>query len=353
MYLKRLRKAIPERRNGSRDLAFPCIHVLRRVACFSGVLLTGALVAACGAEQRNDSPNTGDARDPDTFLVMSYNLDRYAYQDRTGDGQMTDMKPDASREAVLRMIAEADPDILALQEMGGDDVFAAFQDALAKRGMTYPFAELVQQNDSDLHIGLLCRYPVVSAVHHLQDTYSMGPEERAVGRGFLEADISINPDYQFRLMVAHLKSKQYHPLGQTEMRRNEARLLNNHIRRSLEQSHRMNLLVVGDMSDTASSAALRTITGDDNEYLVDLRLADSYGEIWTYFDPENETYVRHDYMLASPAMVPEYIQQSSRVIRDKAALRASAHRPLVAVFHAKDMAATPDALLPAYEDVTY
>ncbi|HKL21263.1 MAG TPA: hypothetical protein VJ904_05620, partial [Tichowtungia sp.] len=41
----------------------------------------------------------------------------------------------------------------------------------------------------------------------------------------MDVTIQVTPEYRFRLINAHLKSKVYSPLGQTEMRRNEARLL--------------------------------------------------------------------------------------------------------------------------------
>ncbi len=313
------------------------------------VLLAGIVLAACGRPDDAPPRDSAPLLEADEFSVMTFNVGAYGYLDRTGDGQARDMKPDDEREAVLAIITEMRPDILALQEMGGPSVFEAFREDLSARGLAYISYELLQRDQSEQNLAVLSRYPIISSYHHLEDTFSIGDEQVPVKRGYLEVDISIHPTYQFRLLVAQLKSKAYHPLGHTEMRRNEARLLNNHVRRALSRQNRLNLLVVGDMSDHIRSAPLRTIMGSNQEYLSDLRPADAYGEIWTYYDEDAELYHRHDYMLASPYMLPEYVAEKSMVVRHKDSKRASPHRPLYAVFRARDIDPHDTPLLPSYE----
>lgn len=316
---------------------------------------TAGLIAACAfALTACDRPAPAPAAsatelDPDEFSVMSFNVGAYGYRDRTGDGQMTNPKPEDERAAVVALIADTQPDILALQEMGGPTVFEAFREELAAAGLEYAFHELLQRDQSENNLALLSRYPVISSELHMDDAFSVGDAHVPVERGYIEVDISINPTYQFRLFVAHLKTKEYHALGQTEMRRNEARLLNNHVRRSLSREHRLNLLVVGDLSDHVGSAALRTVMGNKQEYLLDLRPEDQYGEIWTYYDADREIYHRYDYMLASPFMYPEYVPEKSFVVRHKKNHRASPHRPLFAVFQARETDPANAPLLPSYE----
>ncbi len=280
---------------------------------------------------------------------MSFNVDQYGYADRTGDGQANDPKPDTSREAVIAIIVDTNPDILALQEMGHAEVFQPFQLALAEAGLDYPFAEILEQEGSDAHLAVLSRYPITSAYPHLDDQYTIGDAQLPVKRGFLEVDIAISPSYAFRLINAQLKSKRYHPSGHTEMRRNEARLLNNHVRRALSRDRRLNLLVVGDLNDHIGSAPLRTLMGSRQQYLNDLQPADEYGETWTFFDADSDSYVRYDYMLTSAHMRPEFIADGSRVVRHPLNKVASARRPLVAVFRARDIDPESTPLLPAYE----
>jgi len=304
-------------------------------------------VFACGRQATDAPPSRGAAADE--FSVMTFNVGAYGYRDRTGDGQANNPKPDEERAAVIAIIADAQPDVLALQEMGGPVVFDAFQKDLADAGLDFRFSELLQRDQSEMNLAVLSRYPIIASYHHLSDAFSIGDVQVPVKRGFLEVDISINPAYQFRMIVAQLKSKEYTPLGHTEMRRNEARLLNNHVRRALSRQSRLNLLVVGDMNDHVRAAPLRTIMGNNQEYLVDLRPKDPYGEIWTYFDADAELYHRYDYMLASPYMVPEYVPDKSAVIRHPKSAQASPHRPLVGVFRAREIDPADTPLLPSYE----
>ncbi len=321
-------------------------HAGWRLAFAALVLM--AFMTACDRTVPEDAP-ASVRQDADEFSVMTYNVGAYGYRDRTGDGQADNPKPEEERAAVRAVILDNRPDVLALQEMGGPDVFDAFRAELADAGLDYPFHLLLQRNRSENNIALLSRYPIISHQLHTDDTFSIGDEQLPVRRGFIEADISVGPAYWFRLFVAHLKSKAYDPRGHTEMRRNEARLLNNHVRRSLSREHRLNLLVVGDMNDHVRAAPLRTIMGAEQEYLKDLRPVDRYGELWTYYEEEAELYHRYDYTLASPYMVPEFIPDKSAVIRHPKGSRASAHRPVLAVFSARDMVPADAPLLPSYE----
>ena len=315
-------------------------------------LLTSALlVTGCGRSPSSESMDSESSLlEDDEFSIMSYCLGLYGYMDRTGDGQATDMKPESECEAALTIIADHSPDILAVQEIGNPQVFESFVQQLADRGLDYPFAELLQRDTSERNLALLSRYPIVAINLRLDDEYSMIEEVVPVRRGYLEADISIKPGYEIRVFVAHLKSKDYHPLGQTEMRRNEARLLNKHVRHSLQNQPRQNIIVVGNMNDHIGSAALRNLTGNFQQYLVDLRPFDAYGEHWTSYEPATETYQRTDYMLASHYLVPEYVESKSQVVRHPLGKTASPHRPLLAVFKSRDLAPSSEPPTPSYEE---
>jgi len=272
----------------------------------------------------------------ETFSVMTYNLHQYALMDRDDDGAADDPKPKAEREAVVALIAKERPDVLAVQEMGGKTVFGEFREALGAAGLDYPYAELLQRGRWEINLAVLSRFPIVSAQHHTNDWYTIGPAKVPVSRGFLDVTIQVNSDYQFRLLSAHLKSKVYSKLGQTEMRRNEARLLNKNIRAILKESPGLNLLVVGDMNDDYQSAPLREVSGRRGGKMTDLRPVDSAGDAWTYFMAARDQYNRLDYFFVSEGMLPEVLKERSRIVRDPLTIRASDHRPLIAVFQAVD-----------------
>ena len=297
--------------------------------------------ASCGPSAQ--SPVAARCRpDSDEFSLMTYNLSRYAFDDRDGDGQKNDPKPAEEREAVVALIAAVRPDVLAVQEIGGPVVFEEFLFRLKTAGLEYPHIEYLQRGESEINLALLSRFPITATQHHTNDTYTIGPAEVPVARGFMDADLEVNPEYRFRLLVGHLKSKVFHPLGQTEMRRNEARLLNKHVRKILKENPEINLVVAGDMNDTFNSAALRELMGEKKEKaLSDLRPTDRESDAWTHYTSENDEYERIDYILVSEGMRPEVVTGKTYAVRSPLTYRASDHRPLVAVFKARETAKEP------------
>lgn len=303
----------------------------------AGITIICASVLAAGllACRRQAPPETPSAEPAaDLFSVLCYNLDHYGLEDRDQDGQRDDPKPLPAREAVVRVIASAAPDILALQGIGGPGSFAELKQALEDAGLHYAFEEYLRLGDSENNLAVLSRLPILSMQSHTNDTYRIGDETFSVRRGFLDVDIGVDPAYNLRLLVADLKSKTFHEAGQTEMRRNEARLLNNHIRAILREDPAANLLVAGSFHDSASSAALQTARGRDPVLLSDLRPADPAGEVWTFFDREEESYRREDYLLVSKGLRAEWEAGPTRLLSGTDVHAASAHRPLLAVFHA-------------------
>jgi len=267
---------------------------------------------------------------------MTYNLKRYCYDDRDRDGQDNDPKPDEEISAVIELIARSRPDVLAVQEMGAPDLFKDFQSRLAAKGLSYPHTEYIPGSATNLNNAVLSRYPFASRQSFTNDEYTIGDEVIPVRRGYISVDVQVDPSYRFRLMVAHLKSKVFHPAGQTEMRRNEARLLNKHVRQDLEENPGLNLLVVGDLNDTIDSAALREVLGTPRQ-LFDLRPKDAVGDVWSHFWAKQEMYERLDYMLVSAGMKPEVVWTKNHIVRDPLTYTASDHRPVVGVFKTKDL----------------
>lgn len=274
-------------------------------------------------------------RAQDEFSVMTYNLMRFSYEDRDRDGQKDNFKPEEQIAAMMNILQKNRPDVLAVEEIGDEASFTIFTQRLAKVGLDYPYHDYFMNSQATVGLAVLSRFPITERVHITNETYTIGSEVLPVQRGFLQTEITVNPNYRFTLIVAHLKSKLYHPLGQTEMRRNEARLLNKNIRRLLNKTPDLNLVVVGDMNDTSTSAALRELMGSPRS-LIDLKPKDSVQDIWTHFWEAEESYERIDYILVSKGMLPEAVSDKCRVIRDSLTYTASDHRPVMAVFKASE-----------------
>lgn len=291
---------------------------------FSALLLAGLLLAGAGCD-------SGRQPSPREFSVLSWNLHHYGLLDRDRDGQTDDPKPAAEREAVLDTIAAQQPDILLLQEIGNPEIFQAFRQALKQRGLDYPEVEYWQRDRSEHNLAILSRFPVLAVNSHTDETFQVSGKTVPVARGFLDVEYDID-GYRFRVINAHLKSKVFHPLGQSEMRRSEARLLGRIVRDILHMNPDINLLVAGDMNDYFNSDPLDKIRGESRKYLLDVRPADEVGDVWTHFSSYNDSYTRLDYLLVSRALLPEVVPEKTCVLRGPQISAASDHRPLFAVF---------------------
>lgn len=317
----------------------------------AGLFLVAASLCPAGCSRFESAPPSVVAKTfacprpaKGEFSVMTFNLHLYTLIDRDGNADTLEPKPRKEARAIIETIQQVSPDILAVQEMGDPAAWKEFKRSLQQAGLEYPHEEYLRNGEKELNIALLSRFPIAASQLHTNDVYTIGPTQFPVQRGFIEADIEVNPAYHLRLLVAHLKSKAFHEYGQAEMRRNEARLLSNHVRDALKENPDVNLLVIGDFNDDPSSAPIQEILKyQDKTILHDLRPVDDAGAAWTYrgFDDNHQ---RIDYMLASDGLLPESILDKTYVVNFPALAAASDHRPVVGTFVAAERGpeAAPD-----------
>lgn len=293
------------------------------------VLLAAAFAAASvGCRPAPDPGEPAFPPEPGEVTVLSYFLDDYALMDRTGSGQANDPKPLAERRAIADLVRRVRPDLLALQDLGGPAMLEAFRAELAGAGCAFPHAELVPAAETGRHLALLSLHPIVARTPRTGETYRVGNEVRPVQRGFLDAEVELPGGGRIRILAAHLKNKDFDPAGQTEMRRNEARLFAAVLRRILREDPAARILVVGALNDSPDSAPVREIAAG----LTDLRPADATGDAWTWHDPDPDAWLRTEYLMVSPALLADTVREKTRAVRDPAAAEGSRHRPLAAVF---------------------
>ena len=271
------------------------------------------------------------------FSVMTFNVHQYSLVSPDEKADTLDPKPREEADALIEIIRQASPDILAVQEMGDPAAWDDFKSRLRNAGLKdYTSEEYLRIDPEDRNIALLSRFPIVARNPHTNDLYTIGPTQFPMRRGIIEVDIDVSPSYRLRLLVAHLKSKLFHEYGQAEMRRNEARLLCNHVRASLKENPDINLLVVGDMNDDPSSRPMKEVLQyQDQPILHDLRPEDDSGSAWTYRGSD-DSHLRIDYMLVSDGLAPEVVLEKTKVVDFPALHQASDHRPLVATFVATE-----------------
>lgn len=310
-------------------------HPLRRVTGRAVIALAFALLAAC-ARQDAAPPPYFPPPVGDEFSVMSYNLRMYRYTDRDEDGQEDDFKPESEIGPLLEMIRRANPDVLVLQELGDTATMNDLRDRLRTAGLDYPHADHLNLPESYVTLGLLSRFPIVARESVTNLFYSIQGRSFPVLRGFQQVDLATGPGTTVRVVNVHLKSKMFHEAGQTEMRRNEARLLATELRKLERTMAGRPVLVCGDFNDTYNSAAMRELLDQDNLSIEALPLEDPHGDRWSHYFRREDSYARIDYMLVNPVMKRRWVQEKSGIIRDPLTYQASDHRPLYGVFRAKD-----------------
>lgn len=302
--------------------------------CF---LVFGSILFAAEKEGGSEASSTSSNR---VFKVMSYNVHNFLLMDRDNDGRENDPKPDEEKEVLYNIIAEESPDILALIELGGRRFLGEIQDGLREKGQEYAYSEWVEGTDHTRHVALLSRFPVVERQPHTKEAYRLGNQDFKVSRGFIEADIQIEPNYRVKVYVAHLKSKRAPKVevegGADAMRLEEARLFRKCMNEDLSVNPKLNLLAMGDFNDTPDSPSIQLLLGEQALKLFDLRPLNSKGYDGTYYYRPKKKFERIDYLLVNEGLKREYIKGSARIRDDSVSWKVSDHFPIQAVFHIGD-----------------
>lgn len=263
-------------------------------------------------------------------VFAAYNVENYLGDD-SGNNRRAPVKSEASIQALLAVIKEINPDILGVCEMGSPEQFEDFKQRLA--GLGYTHFEYLQAADTERHLALLSRFPIVSRQSRGNVPFTLNGQPMQVRRGFLDVTVELPSRWRLRLVGAHLKSKLPVPEGEALLRRHEAHLLREHINTILDANPRENLLVYGDLNDTKNEPTFQEISGPRQSpgYMADLWLKDNVGDRWTYYWKSADIYSRIDYILVNRALMPQVDKQKSYVYRSALWDKASDHRPVVAV----------------------
>ncbi len=283
----------------------------------------------------------------ETFRIVTYNIENYVID----AGSARPIKEQASREAVWEGILAAKPDVLALEEVGSSNALVEIQNALGQHSLDLPYSELINGYDTNIHVAILSRFPLDERHPHTNDAYLLNGQRLLVSRGFAQVDVTVNSNYSFTMIVAHLKSKR--PVlvaSEADMRLEEARLLRQKIDACFAEDKNVNLVVLGDLNDLKDSKPIRAVIGRGNAALTDTRPAERHAdaapatnhraamrsESWTQFYEKEDLYSRVDYILLSRGMAHEWLPEETYipVLADWGV--ASDHRPLVASFTAED-----------------
>ena len=283
-----------------------------------------------------------------TFRVATYNLENYLDQ---ATATRPHVKSDAAKAKIRESIRALNPDVLALEEMGGTNALLELRAALKAGGQDFPFWEHVQSFDTNIHVAVLSKFPIVARRPHTNESFLLDGRKFQVKRGFAEVDIAATANFTFTLITAHLKSHLPTPeADEAEERLGEAKVLRGIIDARLMQDSNAKLVVLGDFNDEKDSAVLKQIIGHGKAKLFDPRPAERNGDnspveppyfeprnvAWTYFYGKSDTYSRIDYVLLSPALKKFWRAEETFIPSIPNWGVGSDHRPIVAGFTLPD-----------------
>jgi len=284
----------------------------------------------------------------DTFRVATYNVQNYL---DVPIGTRP-AKTEAARAKIREGIRATRADVIALQEVGSTNALVELQQSLNREGMDFPYWEHVTAADTNIHVAVLSRFPIVSRRPHTNDGFLLFGKRHFVKRGFAEVEIQVNAKYRFTLFTAHLKSKlSVWDADEQELRDEEAVILRQKLENIFSSRPNANFMVAGDLNDTRESKPVRTIiaAGRKNA-LVDTRPAEPNGDdapnpnpsypppqvTWTHYFGKEDSYRRIDYILLSKGMAREWVTNDTFIVRVPNWGVGSDHRPIIATFLAEE-----------------
>lgn len=281
----------------------------------------------------------------ETFRVVTYNVENYLDQPTE---TRREAKSEAAKAQVRANIKALKPDVLAMEEMGQLSALKELQASLKAEGVDLPHLEWVQGWDTNIHVCVLSKFPIVARRPHTNDSFLLSGKRFRVSRGFSEVDIQVTPTYKFTLIGAHLKSRRPIPdADEAALRGEEAKLLREKVDARLAADPSANLLVCGDFNDDYDTAGVKAVVGIGNKKLVDTRPAEKNGDnqpnpanprwfprnvAWTHYYGKEDSYSRLDYILLNSGMAKEWVKEETYALTLANWGIGSDHRPIVATF---------------------
>ncbi len=294
-----------------------------RLRLLPTLLATLLFTFGCLASAQSSTPAAAK-KAPVRFLM--HNVEDYFVAGEQQRSRYTiHPKPEASREAVADVIAEAEPDIVGLIEIGGEQALNDLRQRLAERGLDYPHSRVLTRRGEDRALALLSRYPIAEDNSHAD--YSLyGEQRRKMLRGILDITVKHSDGRSFRIVGAHLKSHvAKNEAAATDLRRREAETLTLYIGKALKLKTTTRLILFGDMNDNPDAPALASLA--ELKGLRRLSPEDPQGERWTLFYRGSKPTCVYDQLYVSPLtrkLMGE--EPSCGIINLPHARRASAHR---------------------------
>lgn len=320
-------------------------------------LCFGAFARQCVSERvpagddgKDFSAGTARFEFPSRLRVGTYNLHNFRDENRfseKGKFQYKRPKPEREKQALYRTILEVRPDVLAVQEIGGEAWLDEFAEALARRGLVYPYRALLTGDDKLNRLAILSRVPFSKTIEIAAP--------RKLTRGLLGIVVPVQGGKNFYVYGVHLKSKISSDPDDPECARRRLRearyvrrlidfraedekaaekipaLLDGRIPETLKKSPPELFALVGDFNDDPGSPPLRPL--ESAAFARALPARDSKGGVFSYVNPRREYFHAFDRIFVSPEIYGKhYVPASAKIADFPWAADASDHRLVYADF---------------------
>ena len=274
----------------------------------------------------------------ETLTIATYNIENYLATDRMVGGTYRQdyPKPEAAKQALRTVIRALNADVLALEEMGARPYLEELQRDLAREGMVYPYADLLEASDADRHVAVLSRRPFTSVIKHTDLTFPYLGAKETVKRGLLEVRFATEAG-EVTVFIVHLKSRftdRADDPNSAQRRLGEATAVRDRVLRAFPDPASARFLVAGDCNDSVSSKPLHALSQKGETKIAEiLPAADSRGQVWTHFYKKEETYTAVDHLLVSARLKLAVAGGTAKICDIPETSTASDHRPLVVSFN--------------------
>jgi endonuclease/exonuclease/phosphatase family metal-dependent hydrolase len=281
------------------------------------------------------------------FRVATYNVENYL--DQPTESRRF-VKSEEAKAKIRESIRALNPDVIALEEMGTTNALLELRASLKAEGQDFPFWEHVQGADTNIHVAVLSKFPIVARHPHTDETFLLDGRRFHVERGFAEVEIQAATNFSFTLIAAHLKSRRPVPeADEAQERLEEAKVLRGIVDKHFQADPDAKLIVLGDFNDVKNSDSTKEIIGRGKFKLTDTRPAERNGDnapnpiprfeprnvTWTHYYGVEDTYSRIDYILLSPAMARCWLTNETYVLTMPNWGVGSDHRPIVVGFESE------------------
>lgn len=268
--------------------------------------------------------------------VATWNLERFFVRNR----EMGQARTPVAMAKTMECLTEIGPDILLVQELGGEEALKALQERLNQKGLEFQWTHLCEASDPTLHLGLLSRYPIEESCSYDSDEFLHAGQIMKVRRGVQYCRVALPSGKRLHVVNLHLKSRRDVTYGDSRIIREQeasiARRIINEIHRHHPVKEGPLIVAGGDFNDHPSSRTLRILKGSGRQALHDPEPAELNGDRdfrnrsvrWTLFFEPEDSYSRSDYLLVSKALESSIDRHRSGVHACADWGMASDHRPV-------------------------